>query len=467
MKWASLSSTNLTPLKVKSYHVIFHFSFPFLILQLYLYPLLDDNTKALKENPMKQTLRYIHPLAWTIIIGTMFGRLVTSMSIPFLSIYLTKVLGASPTQTGLTIAVSSLAGVSISFYGGYISDIIGRKKVMLVSIFSWASVFVGFAVAGHLWVFLIVNTLNGLCRAVFEPTSRALLSDITPAEHKLLVFNLRYAAINLGVVFGPIIGLQLGSAKSTFPFLITAIVYIAYGLVLVLQFALHGKKLPARSVSKAPRLREAFAVTSRDRVFLPILLGTIFCVLGYGHFGSTLAQYLALNTHFADGGKAFSYMLSLNAITVLVVQYPVVRIARHLPPVVPLILGNVCVSAALILFGLAGGLPLLMFSVVLFTIGEVLLFTMMDMLIDRVAKPEWKGTYFGTIGFNGIGSVMAPILGGLLLSHLGPNHGPAIFIPLALMTAIGLPFLLTAHRRLTERERSSKIHTVEYNERIV
>ncbi|MDT3424742.1 MFS family permease [Paenibacillus forsythiae] len=416
---------------------------------------------------MKQTLRHVHPLAWTIIVGTMFGRLVTSMSIPFLSIYLTKVLGASPAQTGLTIAVSSLAGVSISFYGGYISDIIGRKKVMLVSIFSWAAVFVGFAAADRLWMFLIVNMLNGLCRAVFEPTSRALLSDITPGEHKLLVFNLRYAAVNLGVVFGPIIGLQLGSARSTFPFLIAAAVYIAYGLVLVLQFALHGKKLPSRSASGAPRLGEALAVTSRDRVFLPILLGTIFCVLGYGHFGSTLAQYLALNPQFADGGKAFSYMLSLNAVTVLAVQYPVVRTARHFPPLVPLILGNICVSAALILFGLAGGLPLLMFGVVLFTIGEVLLFTMMDMLIDRVAKPEWKGTYFGTIGFNGIGSVMAPILGGLLLGRLGPEHGSALFTPLALMTALGLPFLLTAHRRLARRERASEIDGVEYTKRIV
>ncbi|BCG59462.1 MDR family MFS transporter [Paenibacillus sp. URB8-2] len=416
---------------------------------------------------MKQTLRHVHPLAWTIIIGTMFGRLVTSMSIPFLSIYLTKVLGASPTQTGLTIAVSSLAGVSISFYGGYISDIIGRKKVMLVSIFSWAAVFVGFALAGHLWVFLIVNTLNGLCRAVFEPTSRALLSDITPGEHKLLVFNLRYAAVNLGVVFGPIIGLQLGSAQSTFPFLIAAIVYIAYGLVLVLQFAVHGKNLPAPSTTQAPRLREALAVTGRDRVFLPILLGTIFCVLGYGHFGSTLAQYLVLNTHFANGGKAFSYMLSLNAITVLVVQYPVVRTFRNFPPVIPLILGNVCVSVSMILFGLAGGLPLLMFGVVLFTIGEVLLFTMMDMLIDRVAKPEWKGTYFGTIGFNGIGSIIAPIFGGLLLDQLGAERGLPLFIPLALSTALGLPFLLTAHRRLAVRERSFDIRHMESNKKVV
>ncbi|MEK4851861.1 MFS transporter [Paenibacillus sp. FSL H7-0756] len=401
---------------------------------------------------MKQHLRHIHPLAWTIIIGTMFGRLVTSMSIPFLSIYLTQVLGASATQTGFTVAVSSLAGVMVSFYGGYISDVIGRRIVMLVSVFGWACVFFGFAAAQHLWVFFLVNTLNGLCRAVFEPTSRALLSDITPPEQKLLVFNLRYAAVNLGVVFGPIIGLQLGSAKSTFPFMIAGIVYIAYGLVLFLQFSVHRASMPVHGEARTPKLLDALAVTGRDKVFLPVLLGTIFCVLGYGHFSSTLAQYLAMNPHFSNGSQVFSYMLSLNAVTVLVVQYPIVRTASKFPPIIPLILGNVCVALSLLLFGMPGGVPLLMFSVVLFTVGEVLLFTMMDMLIDRIAKPEWKGTYFGTIGFNNIGSVMAPILGGLLLDQFGVLNGPAVFVPLALTTALGLPFLITAHKRLRIRE---------------
>ena len=404
---------------------------------------------------MKQHLRHIHPLAWTIIIGTMFGRLVTSMSIPFLSIYLTQVLGASSTQTGFTVAVSSLAGVMISFYGGYISDIVGRKMVMLVSVFGWACVFFGFSAAQHLWVFFLVNTLNGLCRAVFEPTSRALLSDITPPDQKLLVFNLRYAAVNLGVVFGPIIGLQLGSAKSTFPFLIAGIVYIAYGLVLFLQFSVHRATLPAHGEVRTPKLREALATTGRDKVFLPVLLGTIFCVLGYGHFSSTLAQYLAMNPHFSNGRQLFSYMLSLNAVTVLVVQYPIVRTASKFPPIVPLILGNICVALSLLLFGMPGGVALLMFSVVLFTIGEVLLFTMMDMLIDRIARPEWKGTYFGTIGFNNLGNVMAPILGGLLLDQFGAANGPAVFIPIALSTALGLPFLITAHKRLKIREHAA------------
>ncbi|OWA37407.1 MFS transporter [Saccharibacillus sp. O16] len=399
-----------------------------------------------------KALKQIHPLAWTIIIGTMFGRLVTSMSIPFLAIYLTSTLGVSATTTGLIVAASSLAGVSVSFYGGYISDRIGRKKVMLVSVFCWAAVFFGFAAASEIWMFFVVNVLNGLCRSVFEPASRALLSDTTPPEHKLLVFNLRYAAINIGVVFGPIVGLRLGSAESLLPFVVAGAVYIVYGLVLVLQFAAHRSVLTVRHEAAPPKIREAFAVTSRDRIFLPVLIGTTFCVLGYGHFSSTLAQYLSLTPSLSNGKELFSYMLAMNAAVVLIVQYPIVKTVSRFRPVVPLILGNALVSLSLLMFGMGNHLVLLMAGVFVFTIGEVLMFTMMDILIDRIAKPEWKGTYFGTIGFNNIGNVMAPIVGGLLLDRFALQSGFAVFAPLALLTALGLPFLLAAHRRLTVRE---------------
>jgi MFS family permease len=147
-------------------------------------------------------------------------------------------------------------------------------------------------------------------------------------------------------------------------------------------------------------------------------------------------------------------MLSLNAVAVLVVQYPIVRKASKFPPIVPLILGNICVAFSMLLFGLDGGILLLMFGVIVFTIGEVLLFTMMDMLIDVIAKPEFKGTYFGTIGFNNLGNVMAPVLGGLLLDQYG-NQGLAVFIPLMLTTMLGLPFLIIAHKRLKIRQSSS------------
>ncbi|AOZ94424.1 MDR family MFS transporter [Paenibacillus crassostreae] len=395
-------------------------------------------------------LKQIHPLSWTIIIGTIFGRMATSMSIPFLSIYLIKTMGASPSQTGIVVAISSLIGVFASFYGGYISDIIGRKKVLLISVFGWALVFIGFAVADKIWLFFVMNALNGLCRAMFEPTSRALLADITPQESKLLVFNLRYAAINLGVVFGPILGLQMGASGSNWSFAVAGVVYILYGVTLIIQFIRYPELGAASSSEGRERvtLSMAFQTTSRDRVFLYVLIGMIFCVLGYGHFSSTLAQYMEMTPNIEDGATWFGYMLSFNAIVVLICQFPVVKYASKLPPVIPLIIGSVLVSCSLLIFGIAHSFIGFMLGVVIFTIGEVLMFTMTDVLIDRIAKPELRGTYFGMIGFNNLGNVLAPLLGGLLLDTLGLDSSVLIFVIIAVTAAFGIPFLLSANRMM-------------------
>ncbi|RCX20479.1 putative MFS family arabinose efflux permease [Fontibacillus phaseoli] len=402
---------------------------------------------------MNAHLRQIHPLSWTIIIGTIFGRMATSMSIPFLSIYLINRLGASPSQAGIVVAVSSLIGVFASFYGGYISDVIGRKKVLFISIFGWAVVFVGFALADQIWMFFVINALNGLCRAMFEPTSRALLADITPQESKLLVFNLRYAAINLGVVAGPILGLQMGNSNSGNAFYIAGLVYFCYGAVLVAQFLLH-KEIGGVTEQSSNRmtLKGALRVTGRDRIFVYVLIGMIFCVLGYGHFSSTLAQYLELSPSFTDGAKWFGYMLSLNAVVVLVVQFPLVRFSSRFSPIVPLIAGNLCVSCSLLIFGLVPNIWTMMLGVILFTIGEVLMFTMTDVLVDRIAPHELRGTYFGMFGFNNLGNVMAPLLGGFLLDAIGVSQPLLIFGIIALTAAFGLPFLFLAKRHLPEEQ---------------
>lgn len=48
----------------------------------------------------------------------------------------------------------------------------------------------------------------------------------------------------------------------------------------------------------------------------------------------------------------------------------------------------------------------LVIIIITFTIGEVLLFSMMDLFVDRIAKPELKGTYLGAIGFSQLGNAM-------------------------------------------------------------
>lgn len=162
----------------------------------------------------------------------------------------------------------------------------------------------------------------------FEPTSRALLSDLTKPEYRLLVYNLRYGAINVGVAIGPIVGLQIGSAKSTIPFLVAAGVYILYTAILAFQF----KKYPMEKESeyrKPVTMLNAMRILRKDIVFLVALVGIILSNCGFSHLTTTVSQYFA-NAHiFEDGVKLFSYMLALNAIVVVIIQYPVIQMCKN------------------------------------------------------------------------------------------------------------------------------------------
>jgi MFS family permease len=394
-------------------------------------------------------LRNLHPLIWNIIIGTMFGRMATAMSIPFLAIYLTNVKGVSSSETGMIIAVSSFIGIGSSFFGGYLSDRFGRKIVLYFSIFLSVIVFIGFGVVDSVVGFFVVNAMNGFSRSVFEPTSRALLADLTVPENRLVVFNLRYSAVNIGFIFGPILGYYLGSSKTTFPFFIAAGVYIIYGISLIITF----RKFPIASVVKSIKeervtFLKAIRIVRTDSILLFSLIGLILATSGFSQFNSTLPQFLSNTTYIENGAKLFSILLTLNAIVVILTQYPLLKIGKKYSPILSIVLGNLICSTSLIGFGFASSIPFWIVIVMVFTLGEVLMFSMTDMFMDSIAKPDLRGTYFGAMGFTQIGSVVGPSLGGFLLDYFGYNNPLMVFGSLFILSILGVPLLLSVKFKL-------------------
>ncbi|MDM5155760.1 MFS transporter [Bacillus sp. DX1.1] len=400
---------------------------------------------------MRGKLQQIHPVGMSIILGTLFARFATSMSIPFLAIYLTTVKEISAGMTGAIIGTSALVGVFASFIGGNLSDRFGRKRIMLWSIIIWIFVFIGFSFADHVLSFFLLNALNGMCRSFFEPTSRALLSDLTKPEHRLLVYNLRYGAINVGVAIGPLVGLQLGSAKSTTPFLVAAVVYILYTIVLALQFKKYRIGEQELDTKEPVTMMNAVRVLRKDVIFLIALVGIILSNTGYAHFSTTLSQYFANSHVFQDGVTLFSYVLTLNAITVVIVQYPLIRFCKKYTPLVSIMMGTLLVSGGLLGFGMTQSLSGVFACTILFTMGEVLMFSMTDVFIDDIAVPHLKGTYFGAMGFSGIGGVIGPWFGGILLDYYGYQNGFAVFSILAIFSVCAFPVLLLTKNLLYKR----------------
>ena len=392
-------------------------------------------------------LNCFHPIAWGLIFGTFLSRAGFFMSIPFLGIYLHEIKGIDPATTGAILAVSFFVSTFSSFFGGAWSDKIGRFPVMMFSMFLWSFVFIGFTMGEHVWQFILLNALSGLCRSIFEPTARALLVDLTPQENRVDVFNARYFAINIGGAIGPLVGLSLGASETTLPFIISGLIYFVYGTLIIYWKKKYATSVKISETTEKTSLLSSLKIISRDKVFRYFLIGNIFVAGGYAHLDTTLAQYLG-----SDKVGLYSILFFTNAASILLLQYPIIRFMKRYSPLTALKVGSFLFGAGIVGFGISHSLILLILAMVLFTIGEILCFIIGDVLIGDIAPIYLRGAYYGASGLMFIGQSAGAWVGGMLLASFGFGSGFVVFSILALLTVVAYPFFQFGHLLLNNKD---------------
>ncbi|MFJ7645957.1 MDR family MFS transporter [Lysinibacillus sp. NPDC097279] len=361
-----------------------------------------------------QLSKMFHPLVWIILGGTIFTRIASFMAMPFLAIYLHNEIDASPLQIGLTIGIAPLISTVGGFFGGYLTDRFGRKSVILLTILVWSIVFFGFATAHTIWFFVVLNALNGLCRSFFEPSTQALMIDFTPAEKRKRLFSLRYTAINIAAVIGPLIGVYIAQLSSpSIPFMLTGIMYIIYALFLF--FVLNRYEMQQQKATTQTKVLQTFTILLTNKVLLSFIFGAILINIGYSQFDSTLPQLIELKIE--DGAKLYSLLISLNAAVVLLLQLPISIFSERFSSSTILLIGIVFFAVGLTLFGISTNYSLFICAMIIFTIGEIFAFPTMNVMIDEIAPDTQKATYLGASQFKNLGGFIGPIIGGWLLTH--------------------------------------------------
>lgn len=273
-----------------------------------------------------------------------------------------------------------------------------------------------------------------------------------------MVFNFRLTALNVGAIIGPILGIALGKNSSILPFVLLGTMYLLYGFSILFTLKENGTADAAeQAIQKSEvKLVPALKVIFTDKVFMWTLVGTIFTFTGYSHLTSTLPQYFSEPTIFRKGVETFSILLSVNGFVVILIQYPVVNLMKRFTPFISIALGNVLISLSLVMFSLSQHFVYLLATMVVFTVGELLLGSMIDILIDELAVESLKGTYFGAISFMRLGNALGPMIGGLVISVLGFGKSTMLFSILAAITLFGVIALLIS-RNLYLRENDMKM----------
>jgi len=384
---------------------------------------------------MFSTLKQFHQLHLVIrflLLGTMIMRAARSMSIPFLAIYLHQRTGLPAGQIGVIIGLGFLASTIGGVFGGSLSDRIGRKRVMLIALFSWGIVFILFGTVNSIFLFVLLNIFNGLCHSFFEPVSKALMIDLSQKTDRYRIFSLRYLAINVGAAIGPLLGTYFGIVASPTPFFITGGVYLIYAVIIFVilkKVTLTKQKLG----SKEFNLEAVWQTIKRDKPLRFYVLGGIIWMFCYSQIDSTLLQYL--NRDFTEGVKIFSIIITINAIIVMIFQIPVTKYFEKFNPLTSIAVGNILFLLGNVVFALSSNWSAFIFSMLFFTMGEILSFPAMNVLMDEIAPDSMRGTYYGVQNLYNIGQFIGPWLGGIMLESYG---GRIIFLTVATLVLIVL-----------------------------
>jgi MFS family permease len=393
-------------------------------------------------------------LARVLIAGAGIMSLANSVTIPFLAVFLHRELGLAPGLIGFVIGSSVFFSIVAGFVGGSLSDILGRTRLLVFSLFGVIGSFIGLYFSDGVVAVFAFNAALALSSSTFAPVGKALLGDLLPRDRRAKTFSYQYMATNMGYAIGPVVGAAVGLAGGRTAFLAGAAGYAVYliglscVLLLVPAAAAAGRagtrteqRQHLGSVMRG--LAESARIVAIDRRMLFLILAGLLLEAVHGRISSLLAQYLS--AEFADGVTILGFVLATNAVTVVLLQVVVSSLTEKRNPVTSITVGGLLTVAGMAGFAFAGNLWHFVAAMVVFSLGEILIYPAEFAIIDRIAPERSRGAYFGAQTFAQIGVFIGPFTGGLLLGAYG---GTTMFLGVGLFALASVAIYLLVGRRI-------------------
>jgi MFS family permease len=370
----------------------------------------------------------------------------------------------SATAVGLTVALQFLPSLLFSPYGGVVADRYPKRRVMLCTSASFATLatllavltLTGHVVAGDVYVLAF---LTGTVIAVDNPTRQSFVTELVPQSHMRSAIGLNASIFQLGALVGPAAsGLLISAFGPGVSFAINALSFVPplVALSLMRSAELHVPLVKSRA---SIRLRETFGyVRERPTILWPIVLAGCFSFFTM-NLAVTLAAYA--RTVATSGAGGYGFLTSTVAIgalsgALLAARRPHARL-RALA----------ATAALLAVLELSAGLArdAHVFSLLLVGIGlcTVTLFTSANSTVqvdtDRAMRGRVMGVYL--LVFMGAGALGGPVVG-YVDQHLGAQAGLVLAGAFGLLASAGISVQLArlGHLKLALQPRPSYGWTV-------
>ncbi len=352
---------------------------------------------------------------WLLCAVTLVNRSGT-MVIPFLALYLTERRGFTAQGAGALLGLYGVGAIAGAYLGGWLSDRIDVRHVMGGSlVLGGLGFFVLGILRGRLAIAAALLFLSIVGEA-FRPAVSAAMVRAAPPAVRTRAYALLRLAVNLGMMIGPVVAGFLAQVSYSWLFLGDGGTCIAAAALLWARFGAAG----APPAAAAERQHADGGSPWRDRPFLAsVLLSTLLSIV----FFQILSTYpLTLRTLYNFSEALVGVTFGVNTAIIVAVEMVLVHLLRGLRPLRVVAVGAVLIGAGfgLLPVGVRGGFAFVLFTVVLWTAGEMFAFPFIQGFAGDRAHGRAEGRYMGlsSLAF-AIAFAVAPVLGTWIYQHHG------------------------------------------------
>jgi len=141
----------------------------------------------------------------SLFIAVAVAMLGIGIIAPILPLYADTLSTSALAIGGIMAAFSLSRGVLGPFVGRW-SDRVGRKRILLLGLGTFALVSLCYSLASTVWQLIVVRAVQGAASVMVTPIAQGYVGDMTPVGREGRMMNLFYAAMFIGVGLGPLLG---------------------------------------------------------------------------------------------------------------------------------------------------------------------------------------------------------------------------------------------------------------------
>lgn len=382
--------------------------------------------------------------ALAVLLLVVFINLVGfGVIIPLLPFY-ARSMDAAPWQVTTMFAAYSLGQFFGEPFWGRLSDRIGRRPVLIVTIIANTLAYLALAFAPNIWVAMIIRLFGGFGSGNIS-TIQGYMADVTPPEKRAGRMGLLGAAFGAGFVIGPGLVMVLRPGAGALGYQLPLFLAAAMAGTAALGVILFVKESRTPSAPGAPQAHrlEALNQAAAHPILSRVLLVTLISTAAFAGMESVFGLYA--DTRFGWTASQVAACFALIGVIASIGQGVLTgRLARRFGEARVLTAGLSIIGTSLLVTPFISRPALAVMAVACTAFGQSLVFPCVGALISRATPPDRQGQM---LGLNMAAGSLARI-GGPLLA--GPVFGIAIGGPYWVGAALMVPaigFALVIVRR--------------------